>query len=850
MRLMQKLFGKKLNNKGNTLGVVVIGILLLGILGTLILNITAANYQMKLVDNQSKRNFYYVEKAVDEIYAGIGVEAMGAVSEAYQYVLTNMVSRNVDDNSKFDKLSNEEANAEFGRQYFLNLSYKYIKDKETDIEFPIENTLEVLKEYIGSVNNITFDVEKLDTTEVVYEESQNELRFKDIKVSSRTASGFYASVTTDFIVTLPDVDLGLADTGSNNLDELYKFALVVDGYETLQKKVDNNTEDFDSLLHITKQRLNDRNTASMTISSGWDGSDTNVIGNIYVGTNSVSKKNSVDIKSNAKLNIYAENFISGGSIVLQNAIANFNGIDPEHIDIGDGDIVNYGLMEENQSKVGLRLWANNLSTDEVKDNNTGVGTSNELTVNGDCIIADDLEINGDNSKVRINGSYFGYGYSSSLSDKAVEANSSEITIFDTDDAPLGADYMYEHEKRSAIIINGKNADVILEPATGNDIVILGGRAYIDLETGSITTGNATYMTGESVSFKGNQNIYKAGTEDLGTVIRSNPVAYDSIRAYISGDGLDYAALGIDPEKVIAKRVNNNVYFYKYNNDPVNQTDYFLQQVNNSFIVRDAIESQIESLGVENLMLGVAGNQYKNIYSVGAITQVQGGNLLNYQSVKGVSGGKLETDFLGLIEEMEYRYSFISSELEDFDGVAYGDLSDMSETAKDTTVYSNFVDEKTLVEILEKYKEDGGGDRYEEQNIEEKYVPSDIAEEFCESVFGKSVYEINLGVTMMDNAHTGGDVLATERDYGVIVATGDVIITKDFTGIILCGGNLTISNGATVTACPKLIELLATYDPMLSQLFEVTYGDTDGESVIDISNTDYQKLISLENWRKN
>ena len=51
MKLMYRIFKKRMNNKGNTLGVVMIGILLLGILGTLILNITAANYQMKLADN-------------------------------------------------------------------------------------------------------------------------------------------------------------------------------------------------------------------------------------------------------------------------------------------------------------------------------------------------------------------------------------------------------------------------------------------------------------------------------------------------------------------------------------------------------------------------------------------------------------------------------------------------------------------------------------------------------------------------------------------------------------------------------------------------------------------------------
>lgn len=842
MKQIKKMFGNKLNNKGNTLGVVVIGIILLGILGTLILNITAANYQMKIVDNQSKKNFYYVEKAVDEIYAGIGVEAMGAVSDAYQHVLTNMVSENITD-GKLVTLSNDQADLEFSRKYFQNLKNKYMEDETTGLSLPIETTLDTLKSYIETVSDVTFELEKLTTTEIVYDVAQKEMRLKDIKVSSRTASGYYSSVTTDFVITLPDTELGFVDSDSIKWAELYKFALVVDGYETLQKKVDNGTVDSNTLLQITRQRLLNRDIASLTIQSGWSNLTTNVIGNIYVGTNSVSRKNSVDVASNSKFNVYAKNFICGGSVVLRNATANFNGINPTNMDIEDGvDLKEYGLIDG--SPVGLRLWANNLTTEELLNNYAGIETKSELNVHGDCIIADDLEINGDNSKVRINGNYFGYGYTGSSSDEAVEADSSETTFFSA--GTLLSNYIYEHEKRSAIIVNGKNADIILEPATSNDVVILGGRAYIDLETGSVTTGNATYMTGESVSFKGNQNLYKALTEDLGTNVTSNPLAYSYIvnNNYILGENLNYTTLGIDPTKVIAKRVDNNVYFYRYTRNPVNQTDYFLQKVNNSFIVKDSIISQISNLNVKNLKLGVGSNQYKNIFSVGAITQVDDNSLMNYQPIKGVSDGKLQSNFLNLVKEMKYRYGYISSELEGFEGIAYGNLSGMSDTPRNTTVYSNFVNETKLATIC-------NGGRYSTQNVEQSAnVPTDVAEEFCQRLFGKSIHDINFTVTMMDNAKSGGDILRTEHPFGVIVASGDVEITQDFTGIILCGGNLTISSGVTVTACPELIGFLATYDEGLGQLFGTGSSNISGNSVINVQNTDYQKLISYDNWRKN
>ncbi|MCI8668429.1 MAG: hypothetical protein HFI34_02710 [Lachnospiraceae bacterium] len=837
MKMMYRLFRKKINNKGNTLGVVVIGILLLGILGTLILNITAANYQMKLADNSSKRNFYYVEKAVDEIYAGIGVEAMAAVSEAYQHVLSNVVSRN--EENRFVTLNGEDAEAAFDRRYLEDLKNKYIENPETGGERSIEDKLSILKDYIGAVNKVTFNVEPVyDSdgvtclTDVFCDETEQKIKFKDIKVSSRTASGFYVSVTTDFVVALPDINLKFADTGSDNSSELYKFALVVDGYETLQKKIDRDLVKEKDLPEITRNRLNDRSTPSFSITPSE--TNVNIIGNAYVGTNSVTKKDSVNINnSGLVVNVNAKNFICAGSVVIENAEANFNRLTQRN----DVNLVEYGLLDSDSLASGMHLWANNLITD---------GYISNLNVNGDCIIADDLEINGDNSTVRINGNYFGYGYVPSLSNKNVEANGSDRTIFDESNLLLN-DVTYDHEDRSAIMVNGKNADVILSPAKPNDMVILGGRAYIDLET-SESAGNSTYMTGESVSFKGNQNLYKADIVDLGNdsvrIIQTNPVDYDFIKKYVNKDSdtLDYSALGIDESQIVAKRVKNSVYFYKYSNDPVWQTNYFIERMKSSF-VRPTVEAQVKSLGVQNLKLE---HENYNIYSVGAITEITNGVISDIRSENGVTNGVVDAGFLHLMEEMKYRYESISSELIEFNE-AYGDLTKISEASKDS-LYGHFVNEELLDEICKTV----GNKRPESQNVQKSdKVPREIGEEFCQRVFGKGVDEINLGVTMMNNANEGdgGEVLDTEREYGVIIASGDVRIKHDFTGLILCGGNLTIDTGVTVTACPELVKFLATYDEYLSQLFGFSSGSGDS-SEIKTSNTDYQKLITIENWRKN
>ncbi len=823
MKLMYRIFRKRMNNKGNTLGVVMIGILLLGILGTLILNITAANYQMKLADNSSKKNFYYVEKAVDEIYAGIGVEAMAAVSEAYQYVLSNMVSRN--DDNRLSTLSGEEAKAAFDQRYLEDLRHKYIEDPDTGGNRSVEDILGILKGYIGTVNKVTFNVEPVyDSdgvtclTSVSCDETEQKIKFKDIKISSRTASGFYVSVTTDFVIALPDISMKFADSGSDNSSELFKFALLVDGYETLQNKVTNGT--VDKLLQVTETNLKDLSKASVTINS--PNSSVNIIGNVYVGTSS-AKKDAVKIEnSGLVLNVNAKNFISGGSIVIKNAEANFNRLSQRD----DIDLVEYGLLDSETQSFGMHLWANNLITD---------GVVSKLNVNGDCIIADDLEINGDNSTVRINGNYFGYGFVNSELNKNVEANGSDRTIFEG--SPLAEDYVYDHEKRSAIMVNGKNADVILAPANSNDMVILGGRAYIDLET-SESAGNSTYMTGESVSFKGNQNLYKADITDLGNsttrIIQTNPVDYALIENYVTGDILDYAALGIDESQIVAKRVKERVYFYKYNNDPVWQTNYFIERMNSSF-VRPTVEAQVKNLGIQNLKLE---HEKYNIYSVGAVTEITNGEITNIRPEYGVTNGKVDTGFLHLLEEMRYRYESISSELIEFNDT-YGDLTKISE-APEGTLYSHFVNEELLAEI--------GKNEIRSYDVLKNKAP-EAGEEFCQRLFGKSVDEVNMGVIISDNAHNGEDTVTTDVEYGVIIASGDVEVTNDFTGLIICGGNLEIKNGSTVTACPELVKILATYDDYLGQFLGFSSGSGDS-SEIKTSNTDYQKLVTIENWRKN
>src|SRR5574344_1431816 len=106
---------RKLNNKGNTLSVVLIGILVLAILGTLILNVTATNLRVRASEYRAEKQFNNAEKAIDLIYGGIGTEVMNSVRTSYNDVLTNYVKPS--GATAYTTLNNEDANNKFNDKY-------------------------------------------------------------------------------------------------------------------------------------------------------------------------------------------------------------------------------------------------------------------------------------------------------------------------------------------------------------------------------------------------------------------------------------------------------------------------------------------------------------------------------------------------------------------------------------------------------------------------------------------------------------------------------------------------------------------------------------------------------------
>ena len=74
---------RKVHNQGNTFIMVVATLSFLAVLVAAMLVAVALCYRLKAYDINARDNFYYLEQAMDEIYAGVGTEAMQHLNTAY-----------------------------------------------------------------------------------------------------------------------------------------------------------------------------------------------------------------------------------------------------------------------------------------------------------------------------------------------------------------------------------------------------------------------------------------------------------------------------------------------------------------------------------------------------------------------------------------------------------------------------------------------------------------------------------------------------------------------------------------------------------------------------------------------
>lgn len=794
----------KLNNKGNTLAIVIIGIFILSILGTLILSLTATNYKMKLNDKKSEDTFYYAEKALDEVYAKIEADAMQCARDAYAEVMGTYIE---DNGSTLNIRNSIWANREFKVKYKEKLEVNY---RESSVNY----TLNYLRSGITNVSGYRFALLKLDgaeATSVRYnldaDSLLTEIVLQNVCVECNTEkTGFYSSIITDFTIKVPDITMDLMEhPGGFNFDELFGYAVIAEG----------STADF---------RVGSRNASIMI-----DNNNTTITGNVYAGNE--NNCDSVRVGDSAlngyqakNLNIKASNFVCKGPFVLYGSNAKLRNLDGDDNSV---DAVN-----------SLQFYAKDIKLEKTVEDNPA--TIN-LDIVGNCIVSDDMEVNGDYYNVAMKGNYFGYGFQQGAA-RGVEADSNLLTVFDK--SIYGTPLVKEHEQRSAIIINGKYADINM---TGVRQMILGGRAYIDLDGGIQSGGDVSYMTGESVSFKGNQQIYLADSQDMdGALGGANPIMYQKF----VDDGyydevthiVNYSQAGLNPDKVVAKKINDEVYFYKKESNPTAQTNNFVAATRNANKLA-AIKAHIRNdLHVRNLTF----SNSLRAHTVGAMMSVENGNMGDVTIGDTIN----QDDFLELIDDINIRRSHLETTLHDVstDSTILGQNPTAESLATSTiTPYDYFM--STVIKpsfmnsreaaVLSSTEVNGYGE-IKAALTAAGYSDADI-----------SAGTVRVGYIISNDSTT--TIENVGFDAGIIITNRDVSISKNFTGIVVTDGTVRIHTGSNISlnACKDLVVAMFKEIPELGVIINSNMATEPGDDLaIGGNGLEHKQLVEKSNWRRN
>lgn len=561
---------------------------------------------------------------------------------------------------------------------------------------------------------------------------------------------------------------------------------------------------------------------------------------------------------NVQASMYAGGMINivsntmGGAHLNLSTVGTLDG-EPANIICGgntDGNAGTISIMGTTDTKAsltatGVNIWCTNLVTMPTTIGSTDKSAGCSVNIDEFCstFVKDDLTIEGQDSEIEINGKYYGYSYD-------------------------GYDVNALHANSSAIIINGKRAKLTL----GTSKMILGGHAYIEV-------GDNYYTTGESLAFKGDQEIYLVPSEYLainfGTPV-SNPMpeetwnnlnaaaaAPDSEVKVCDMDGFFAEEAGyLSTMPYTAKNVGDRIYVYlnftnkdaaaQYVKDVANGTNgapgslkkLLIQYTTSLFgdtgkaIINSGggqiftkgalLTTSSGSIGIKD---GVSSSQIDNW--VGANTNTALGNdefVLTSLDLK----NRYEI-FTHLLANMPWTDAYTGKKyiVNDVDSALWQNKNYLVNGNELTTsnIFNNIID-KGLLESKE-------------------YNPTGTYIQYPE------------GINYIKIAKNGNFNVPKECNGGVIVAAGDVQVQGDFEGLIIAGGDIVITNDATIKTSAALVEQLITMEygfrdteetediPFKEYFNAYKHAATEDDSreEVKVETVDYKDLVNFNNWRK-
>lgn len=778
------------DNKGSVMITVLVAFLFVAVLASIILATVTVNFKMRSIDRRTKDEFYYAEKALNDLYNGIGQECSEIMGETYNDVLSKY--KKSDDSTYMDE---EEAYKSF-KKAFVTAFYKDIASNQADkfSAYVVKDTSKkgssdkasraIVKKY-GTIkyynNSSRSESYTISSESDVNIEKIGFIVIEGVKVQSNPDAnenvGYISEINTDIVVEVPRVNFFT----TNN--RAYDYAILAnDGIELESNAiVKANGNVYGGTLPFTEIADN--------VSSYKKAAD-------YGG---------ITLNDNSKFEINdAAYVVSGGDITLNGGEFSLN---------------------QNNTMLNNQIWFENIE----------VNKPSVINVNGDLFAADDLQINSGAdgaTTVNIKGSY--YGYNDGERQMTGEAGTKKLTTKKAiitsrnDYEKASADNDNISSRSSSIVINAKQANVDMSDLK---TLLLCGNAFINhmskdkIEPGSDIKSNRLAETPpktdylkliinagkisdasvpESVALKMTQDIILMPTEFLKDTNpriceagNSDPFQSDSVSIPSDWFGLSY----IDPIKpytYVKLDADNSamIYAYCYLNfkDDESKTAYVKAVIDGAdtgaqptaYDIKSEMLDRMEAYK-DKLTIKV-GNASTRLYANGAVLNYEGNNL----TVTDPSSYTDSNAFTSYSANLYKRYRMLDTYLDS--------MADVPLSATD----NKNIDKQDLEDDADKLPAgrffwlwglkdaaDGAG----------AIKAADAEEELKE--FGSNFVYIK-GSSEVDLA---SKLTGTNPHKAFVIVDGDAKVSSDLTiqGFLVCTGKLTIKDGE---------KLNVTYDSTL------------------------------------
>ena len=538
---MRKLRSKLKNlfkNQGSGVVLVVVAVAFIGILVGSLLTAVGYAYRLKLYDYNAKDNFYYLERAMDDVYTGVGNSTLTCMQDAYSEVINQMVeyskeaknyvTRDADDlNALFKKnFMMNVANADFLKadaDALDNFLQSFISNSDVSL---VRGKAKVLKFVLnGSGKEVPAGPvavgETIEYSSIVI---KNITLTRTANYNRSQANGdFTQTISTDIVINQPDFTMNF-NSINLNYSKLYDYAMIADsGIEITQNKqelsisgnvyaaADFYNKGYNGYSSVNKESLNSCYNAAGTsiLSNELRDKSGSAINNPSADKIVSSKEYPSVVKTasdtwynyyngkvsnnvatslrNARLNMKGEEALYDGvnessansGLYIKGANVNMQSselIVPGTIAVMDG--ARLSLYGKTGSDIGeADVWADNVVLGGIGDKDLAP----YALLRANMHVRDDLELNANYSFFQLAGRYYGYGDSRKSDSReyvpTVTGDAQNAFFYKTTENGTTKLNARGHYNSSAIVINGQQAKLNLSELNA---LFVGGRSYVQL----------------------------------------------------------------------------------------------------------------------------------------------------------------------------------------------------------------------------------------------------------------------------------------------------------------------------------------------------------------------------------